>query len=1007
MLVEFEFRYFDNIVSLSSKPALRARGSNHLVAYAVSCNFGDSCIWAKARTKQMKPTQALLLGIFVTQLRMALCETEPAPPLSVPEPGPFTWFIRSRADFLSAFRGRCISIGGDSVSREMYWSLMMWAYGCHPNGTTPLLLAPEPPEAGGADSAPSADEPAAADGGSPPLYFNDAIDDASDMSIAEYHARFVSRGQSRSEMCHFIADNLKNRAKREIAIPVDARPANDVTVKWSWAPYVRDLARSTRVHDELDSGGCDLFILNAGFWNLRRAQTVEQRVHPEKHVAELISLLTQHGAARAAAAKTSVIWRSCTLIEAEPEPERWFTNRHIAAYNVKIDRLFRAAGLPVINPVHFFRGIKENVTGGQWRFTRDWIHPIYPIQVRMLREVLTNALAIKLRAQAAAQAITGSSSQLPEEGASAAAADSGDGSEGAGESISPLTWHIPRPTVYPKLSPSALLQAQTAWAGEVENELKRAAAAAAEWEALVEMHRHHPSHTPLPDGVASSGNDKPANIEGEDADYDAHEGFDASGSTAVDGSSGNGNGITQGAGPSDGSGGMRSYSGDSAWRPKSRYEILNATSMMLGALSIAVPLALLYCWSKLAAAVARRMRRVRSRDRTQQHQQAASSSDGAASSVGAAVDDDDDSSVSSGDHGHSPAPSLSLAILRQAQREDVAEAAVEVAREVGSFALAAGAVVARVAYSVTAVVAGAAARGLFSAIAYVADLQHQQPPPTSEAGDSSVNTSTSAASSATAPSTPQPSKRSLPRWLPNVLGGSLGYNRLQENQHQSPLPVTSNTSSSGAAGGDGSSTGSRFALSSALPRGGNSIGGSSSSSSWGAGTAYDSVNVHVVSSADGRQMGVGEDEFGFDDKSEYDDDGYHHHGLVKTGQQQHQLVHHETVDFRPSAASSVSLGALSPASAAVSSVTSGGVASPAGIIGSGHRDAITPPPPPPHYSSTASSPESTRSESSGSRGTSSLLDSPPSAPAVVVVDARRPTGPRRQQAHAKAKGYPA
>lgn len=347
----------------------------------------------------------------------------PQPP-RFPPPGPGSWHVTSRHDFLSAFRGRCVLVSGDSVSRESFWSLLLWAHGCSADGGAPLALVPDDASRAAAN----------ATAGAAGVTANDVLDDGSGMGLREYAARFASRGLGRLASCGWFAANLRNRARRDIRVPVDADPANDVRVRWAWAPYVADLPRTGAVQAALDGsgeGGCDVVLLNAGFWNLRRARSHEERARPDREVAAAIALLDAGGRPRAVAARGSIVWRSCTLLEGAPEPDAWFDNAHVRAYNARVDRAWRTRGFAVVNPLRLFAGIAEGTPPGEWRFTRDGIHPVFLVHVRLLRELLTAALRLKLR---------------------------GGGAEG---------WAPPAPTPYPPLPPTAALEGLAAWEGEV------------------------------------------------------------------------------------------------------------------------------------------------------------------------------------------------------------------------------------------------------------------------------------------------------------------------------------------------------------------------------------------------------------------------------------------------------------------------------------------------------------------------------------------------------------
>jgi hypothetical protein len=388
---------------------------------------------------------------------LAACLVALVTGVPIPDPGPLAWYLRRRVDFLSAYAGRCLHFAGDSVSRESYWALLLWAHGCHANGTVPADLLEED---GGVDRGAVPGFVAAGAAGSdgdavhaPALQLSDALDDGAGMSGREYHARFVARGLSRTETCAFFAANRKNRDRREVAVPVDAFPDHDVTLRFSWAPFVSDLLRSTHAHEALGGGpaadeACDVYVLNAGFWNLRRARTPADRMHPEHQVRDAVAALTGRGARLAAAARHSVVWRGCTFLEMPPEPDHWFTNRHIAALNVKAAHVWRSAGFTVINTVRFFAGVaqSESYESLSYKFTYDGVHPIWPVHVRLLRDLLTTALAVKVRHAPA--------------------------SEG---------WGLPDPDgpAWPPLSQRAAREVTNSWAAE----LRAAAAARAEEEA--------------------------------------------------------------------------------------------------------------------------------------------------------------------------------------------------------------------------------------------------------------------------------------------------------------------------------------------------------------------------------------------------------------------------------------------------------------------------------------------------------------------------------------------
>ena len=215
----------------------------------------------------------------------------------------------SLADFLTAFRGRCITFVGDSVSREMHFALLLWAYDC--------------------------DRPAHA-----------------------RDARFVHQGINATERCAFFLANIKSRATRVTAVPAGTDPQADIIVRFIFTRYMDELNRESVVTEMMDRDACDLFIFNVGFWHVRIPRSPADIDNVAAQAQSFLrSLGWRRSAARRAFIRGHAVWRSSTLIELA---DKLFENRQLQKLNQRVDGLLRSFGVRVYNYEDMFEGASDS-----------------------------------------------------------------------------------------------------------------------------------------------------------------------------------------------------------------------------------------------------------------------------------------------------------------------------------------------------------------------------------------------------------------------------------------------------------------------------------------------------------------------------------------------------------------------------------------------------------------------------------------------------------------------
>lgn len=229
-----------------------------------------------------------------------------------PNAGRLTSFIRM-------YNSRCITFIGDSVSREMHFSLLLFAFGCLERN---------------------------------PISQNDI------------KRRFEPRRINQTERCEVFKEKMKDRSNRVTRIPVDRDPSKDIIVRFIWARYIDELNKRNQLSAMLDLDACDVYVLNAGFWHLRMPRHPFDTVNASGQFREMMgSIGWWTNNARRNLIRKRVVWRSSTLIEIEQD---MFANQHITRFNQRVDGTVRSFGLPVYNFERLFKGIKP---GFRFKFT--------------------------------------------------------------------------------------------------------------------------------------------------------------------------------------------------------------------------------------------------------------------------------------------------------------------------------------------------------------------------------------------------------------------------------------------------------------------------------------------------------------------------------------------------------------------------------------------------------------------------------------------------------------
>ena len=218
-----------------------------------------------------------------------------------------------RGAFLNYFHSRCIAFMGDSVSREMHFNLLLFAFGCATHNPGQRLRG------------------------------------------SEVRKRFEPRGVNVSDRCSFFRQHMKDRSNRVTRIPVDADPARDIIVRFIWARYLDEVDKRGQLSAMLDMDACDVYVLNAGFWHLRLPRTESADVHNVSgQFRGLVEGLRWHSSrGRRDLIRRRLVWRSNTLIELEVN---LFNNKQLHRLNQRLDGQARSYGLPVYNFEELFAG---------------------------------------------------------------------------------------------------------------------------------------------------------------------------------------------------------------------------------------------------------------------------------------------------------------------------------------------------------------------------------------------------------------------------------------------------------------------------------------------------------------------------------------------------------------------------------------------------------------------------------------------------------------------------
>lgn len=238
---------------------------------------------------------------------------------SAPEP-------LSLATFLSTFSGRCIYLSGDSTSREMTIALLRWAWDCR----------------------------------------------------SEVHAPARFAGRHRDEVCADLARSIKHRGAHVTAIPVDAHPERDVVVRWSWAPLLSDLLKSSTLHSELARADGCLLVLNSGLWEARGGLQKAARLKLSRRATALASALAAAVGKRPnSSGVPRLLWRETLPVERSRDFPAGALHWVKSALRKALDGA----------------GIRRFDCSATWRASRpprttDGVHPNHLVHVHMLRQLL-------------------------------------------------------------------------------------------------------------------------------------------------------------------------------------------------------------------------------------------------------------------------------------------------------------------------------------------------------------------------------------------------------------------------------------------------------------------------------------------------------------------------------------------------------------------------------------------------------------------------------------------
>lgn len=264
-------------------------------------------------------------------------------------------------DFAHLFKGRCLWFSGDSITRESHFALIRFGFMC----------------------------------------------DASDKELASSKVRRAQTARSRLDgslsprlNCATVRSELHNRRNRVTVIPVSEIPDDDIVVRWFWAPHLDDHFRVAggELGRELSrEGGCDAFVMNSGAWEMPAfrnrkgagARGVKARMGALfgalARATAATSATTASGDASSSGGVTHVIrtgqsrvfWRQMFPGDGK------FKDADVRRYNEMALQLARQAGGP-----HTWDGrpIYSSVRGKR---TRDGLHPNPPVQVHMMRHILT------------------------------------------------------------------------------------------------------------------------------------------------------------------------------------------------------------------------------------------------------------------------------------------------------------------------------------------------------------------------------------------------------------------------------------------------------------------------------------------------------------------------------------------------------------------------------------------------------------------------------------------
>ena len=233
-----------------------------------------------------------------------------------------TAFGVSRTELLKLFHGRCFTFLGDSITREMHFAMLSEGFAC------------------GEAQAPRS-------------------------------SRFTGRRVDQPRMCRMLNKQLRDRSDRVTSIPVDGDPANDIVVRWRWAPRLQALQKA--LLPPLDANECDYFVINSGLWELQ-AGSVGAVVQSVGRFVDTLMATPE----RAAISRARVLWRMTLPVELSRGRANYPS---IKRMNAALEPKLRASGLVTFDGASTF-------LSASGRRTRDGLHPFPRHQARIVMQLL-------------------------------------------------------------------------------------------------------------------------------------------------------------------------------------------------------------------------------------------------------------------------------------------------------------------------------------------------------------------------------------------------------------------------------------------------------------------------------------------------------------------------------------------------------------------------------------------------------------------------------------------